>query len=692
MKQKLVIVESPSKSKTIGGYLGNEYLVTSSKGHIRDLTTTGKGGLGIDIEHNFKPIYAIIPDKKTLVKELIEASKQASEIYLATDPDREGEAISWHLAEVLDVAKKPVYRVFFNEITKKAILEAFEHPGQINEHLVFSQEARRVIDRIIGFKLSKLLQSKIKSKSAGRVQSACLKLIVDKEREINAFVIEEYYEVKAVFDTFEADLFKIQGKTPALKTREQTMSLIEQLKGRFVVSSLETKHKSSESKPPFITSTFMQEASSKLGYNSTKTMEIAQKLYEGIEIGNENVGLITYMRTDSIRLSEDFVTSANRYIVTHYSKDYLGHPKMMKSNTGNMQDAHEAIRPTDIFRTPDSMKSYLTKEQQAIYQLIYARALASLMKASTYDQTILVLENGETLFKAIQNKPDFDGYLKVYGKYDAGTTKSKDQLPNLTVGDYILANSVLEKQCFTNPPMRYSESKLIKEMEELGIGRPSTYASTILLLKKRKYISESDKKFVPSDQGMLTIDALEEFFKEFISADYSKDMEDVLDQIAEGSKEPVDVVRSFYEYFNPIVVNASRDMKKIPPTQTGEPCPLCGKPMVHRKGKYGEFEGCSDYPTCRYIKKAVELDAPKLRDTLVACPTCPTGTLVERIAARGKNKGNRFLACSSFPKCKYVHPYTPIDIDCPKCGNLLVKNNEGHIFCVDEQGCGYHQH
>ena len=691
MSKKLVIVESPSKSKTIGTYLGSEYIVKSSKGHVRDLSTKGKGGLGIDIANRYKPIYIPIAEKADLIKELVQASKKADEIYLATDPDREGEAISWHLAEILNVKEKPVYRVIFNEITKTAVIKAFEHPRDIDYDLVYSQEVRRVIDRIIGFELSKLLRSKVKSESAGRVQSAALKLIVDKEREINRFIIEEYYEIKAVFDQFEADFSRYLGKTLKLNRREDALAFISNLKPTFTVQSCETKLKSTESKPPFITSTLIQEASTKLKFSSKKTMQVAQSLYEGVKLDSETTGLITYMRTDSTRLSEDFIKNASDYIVKHFGKPYLGSAKQTASKA-SIQDAHEAIRPTSLEYHPDQIKSHLSKDEYALYHLIFSRAIASLMKASTYHQTTLLLENNDAVFKSIHHRAEFDGYLKVYGKYEP-KEKMETSFPIFQVGDKVVCQSILEKQCFTSPPLRYSEAKLIKEMEDLGIGRPSTYAQTITTLTMRKYVTlDSTKKFVPSEQGLITIEALEKFFYEFISANYTKAMEEILDQIAEGLEEPVEVVKTFYEYFIPLIQTAKQQMEKIPPKPTGELCPLCNQPMVIRKGKYGPFEGCSDYPNCKFIKKAQVSDAPKLRDTGVPCPTCEHGTLVERIAASGKNKGNKFLGCSTFPKCKYISPLKVVNEDCPQCGNLLVLNEEGQIHCIDQTSCQYHQH
>lgn len=690
MQKKLVIVESPSKSKTIEQYLGSEYTVLSSKGHVRDLAISGAGGLGIDIEHDFKPQYENIPEKKATIKELNDASKKAKEIYLATDPDREGEAISWHLNAILDTKNKLVKRVIFNEITKQAILDAFDHPKDIDEYLVASQETRRIVDRIIGFKLSKLLQSKIKSKSAGRVQSAALKLIVDREREVEAFVPEEYYEISAKFPTFEAALYKYKEKTPKISSAEQADAILQSFDKEFTVTSLETKNKNIESRPPFITSTLQQDAFNRLGYSSSKTMQIAQRLYEGIEIGAEAVGLISYMRTDSIRLSDDFVTKANDYILKQYGKQYLGFTKK-SAKTENVQDAHEAIRPTDIHRTPEMIKSYLSRDEFNLYHMIYARALASLMKPEVLEQKIMLLQSNEGSFKATSYKPVFDGYLAVYAKYDSDEEEvKKNVVPDWEIGKKAVPSAVSKKQCFTQAPQRFNEARLIKEMEDLGIGRPSTYASTISTIKERKYVSVLEKKFVPTEQGKMTIDQLDQYFSRFISADYSNQMEKRLDDIALGNGSQPESVREFYNYFIPLVDYATKNMEKVKPSETGEICPKCGSPMVHRKGKYGEFEACGNFPTCKYIKPSEIVRKPSVPavQTGVICPKCGKGHLVERLATKGKNKDKKFYACDNFPRCKYIAPFASVDRNCPVCGKPLVEQ-EGSVFCIDTIGCGH---
>jgi DNA topoisomerase-1 len=683
MAKKLVIVESPAKSKTISQYLGNDYEVKSSVGHIRDLAIKGKGGLGIDVDHDFKPTYEILRGKKKVVNELNKALKDADELYLATDPDREGEAISWHLKETLNIKNQNVLRVEFNEITRDAIINAFEHTRQIDDHLVSSQETRRMLDRIIGFKLSKLLQSKIKSKSAGRVQSAALKLIVDREREIEAFKPKEYYEIYAQFSDIESQLFKVDGKKPKIESKEASNALLNRLKDTFVVESLTKRTTTNQPTKPLITSTFQQQASTRFGYTSKSAMRVAQKLYEGIDIGDETVGLITYMRTDSIRLSDVFVTQARNYIKDQYGKEYLGSQQKTKKGT-NVQDAHEAIRPTDIHRTPKSLKKHLTSQEYKIYALIYYRALASLMKASKNEVTTLLLENQGLVFKITSSKQLFDGYLKAMAEMDKPKTQNALDLSAFHEGDTLKADKVYDKQLFTKPPLRYTEARLIKEMEELGIGRPSTYANTISTILDRKYVIKDQRNFVPTDQGKLTTDELNKFFDEFISTDFSKRMEDVLDDIAKGEDDQLKVLKEFYDYFMPLIDKANQNMEKIKPKKTGEKCPKCGSDMVYRQGKFGPFEACSNFPTCKYIKPN-ENTKKKAFDTGVECPECHKGTLVLRTAKSGKNKGNQFLGCSRFPKCKHISSYEVVAEKTSDCDNVVVKDKDGKEFCLNEK-------
>ena len=536
MGKNLVIVESPAKAKTIENYLGSDYTVLSSVGHIRDLATTGPGGLGVDVEDHFKPNYKNVTGKSKIIKELKQAAKQSDAVYLATDPDREGEAISWHLADVLGLDVDLNRRVVFNEITKDAIIEAFKHPRAIDMDLVRSQESRRILDRIIGFKLSKLLQSKIKSKSAGRVQSVALKLIVEREKEIQKFKSEEYWSIHAMFEResakIEAELVKKANKKISIANEEEVKAILSQLGDPYTVEKVEKKNKSKQPKLPFITSTLQQEAASKLGYNAKKTMTIAQKLYEGINIGSETVGLITYMRTDSTRLSDNFIDATKAFIKKTYGTNYVKTTATSTKKVKNAQEAHEAIRPSSVSRTPEEMKPYLKRDELRLYKLIWERAVASLMKSATVEATTIEVRSNDYLFRVNGQVLVFDGYLRVYSYEE---TKNA-ALPRLAVGDTLSLVDIEPQQHFTQPPARYSEAKLIKEMEELGIGRPSTYAQTMETLKNRGYVMLEDKKFKPTDQGILTSDKLAEFFSEFINVEYTAEMENNLDEISKGQK------------------------------------------------------------------------------------------------------------------------------------------------------------
>lgn len=662
----LVIVESPSKSKTIEKYLGKEYIVTSSKGHIRDLATSGKGGLGLDIEHDYAPCYTISKDKKDVVKQLKKYIKKADKVYLATDPDREGEAISWHLAQVLNIDMDEENRIVFNEITKNAVIHALENPRKIDQDLVKSQETRRVLDRIIGFKLSKLLQRKIKSKSAGRVQSVALRLICEREDEIEAFIPEEYWKIKALFEkddfNFEAELTKKGTKKLKISNEEEALKIYNDLDKDYFVESLKKSVKKKNSKAPFITSTLQQEASTKLNFKANRTMRIAQKLYEGVDLGNETVGLITYMRTDSIRLAPEFINDAMSFIEETYGKEYRGHVKISKK-TENVQDAHEAIRPTSIHRTPESVKSYLTAEQYKLYSMIYARALASLMAPAKVDSTSIVLDNHNYKFNASGSVIVFDGYLKVYGDYE----KNNDTyLPSLKEADSLEALEVVKEQKFTQPPARYTEAKLIKELEELGIGRPSTYATIIDTIVQRDYVEMVSKAFKPTDSGRLTNSKLLEFFDSIINVEYTANMESELDEIANGDDTYLNAITSFEDKFEPLLANADKNMEKIEARKTGEKCPECGGDLVVRKGRFGEFIACSNYPTCKYIKK--DSNDRIGQPTGEMCPKCGSPMIYKR------GRFGEFEACSNYPTCKYIKSQekTVEGEVCPKCGSPIV--------------------
>lgn len=668
MSKNLVIVESPSKSKTIGKYLGDDFKVVSSVGHIRDLATSGKFGLGVDIDNGFTPSYTNVKGKTKLIKELKKDVKESDVVYLASDPDREGEAIAWHLKDALDIDDNKYKRILFNEITHDKVLEAINKPTVIDQNLVKSQETRRILDRIIGFRLSKLLQSKIGAKSAGRVQSVALKLIVDREREIEAFQKEEYWTIGANFlaPSFEALLFKFQDEDIKISNETEADAILGKLSSSFKVESITKKSQAKNSKFPFITSTLQQEASTKLGFSAKKTMSIAQKLYEGVDLKNETLGLITYMRTDSIRLSDEYTKSAFHYIEENYGKEYIGYIKKSKK-TENVQDAHEAIRPTSIERTPDFVKEFLTPDEYKLYSLIYIRTLASLMKDAKVDKTTIVLDNNDYKFKVTGQTLIFPGYLKIYGVYENSEDKI---LPDIVEGGTYNTQDIQKEQHFTKPPARYSESKLIHEMEELGIGRPSTYAKTIDTLKERGYVQITDKKFVPTEIGVETTDKLQEFFADLINVKYTASMEDDLDKIAEGNLIWNQVLQDFYSLFEPRVKDAFDDMEKKAPEETGEMCPECGNPLVIRKGRYGEFVACSNYPECKYIKKE-----EKEEKVIMDCPEC-SGKIIEKKTRKGKV----FYGCDHYPKCKFASWDLPLQEKCPECGQFLVEH-KGKIKC-----------
>ncbi len=594
MSKKLIIVESPSKSKTIASYVGKDVLVLSSKGHVRDLSTSGVDGLGLDIKNNFKPNYTVIASKKNIVSDLIAKSKNR-EVLIATDPDREGEAIGWHLAELLKLDPKAPNRIVFREITKSAILEALNHPRPIDQHLVYSQEARRILDRIIGFKLSKLLQSKIKSKSAGRVQSVALKLIVDLEKEIEAFIPETYYEVEATFPHFKADYIIPES---IRLSKDIADKIVLESTSPFKVTEIITKESKKQTKPAFITSTLQQDAINNLNMSASRTMMVAQALYEGKEIDGELIGLITYMRTDSNRLAEPFIHEAQAFIESHYGKSFLG--RYHVTTKQNAQDAHEAIRPTSLSRTPESLEHCLSKDEFRLYKRIYQRAVASLMAPAIYDVTKVKLTSQSHVYEATGTVEKFPGYQVLYQE-----SKSKDKaLPPLELNQAINPKEVTSIEKVTTPKTRYSEATLIKEMESLGIGRPSTYAQIIQTLKQRDYVElNKDKRFIPTKQGRLTAEQLDLFFSKIIDVEYTSKMEHVLDEIADGKQQGLHLVSRFYNSFVPMVETAQKEMKKIGPKETGEKCPLCGKPLVIRVSRYGEFTACSGFPSCKFVKK-----------------------------------------------------------------------------------------
>ena len=662
--KKLVIVESPSKSHTIGKYLGDEYKVVSSKGHIRDLATTGKYGLGVDVSNGFTPKYVPIKGKSNVIKELKKDVKNSSIVYLASDPDREGEAIAWHLKDALGIKEDNYLRV-----THDKVLEAINNPGKIDDNLVKSQETRRILDRIIGFRLSKLLQSKIGVKSAGRVQSVALKLIVDREREIEAFKEEEYWTITANFDNFSADLYKYKEQEIKLNNKDDVDSVLNKIDDNFKCIDVSSVDKKRHSKSVFTTSTLQQEASTKLGFSAKKTMSIAQKLYEGIDIGSEVVGLITYMRTDSVRLSDEFIKSTYAYINDKYGKEYLGYYKKGKDKD-NVQDAHEGIRPTSINRSPDVLKKYLTSDEFKLYSLIYKRVLASLMGDAKVKQTTCLFDNNSYIFKTVGSVVVFDGYLKVYRDYEE---ENQEEIPEIVTDKIYKSNEIIPEQHFTKPPARYSEAKLIKTLEEDGIGRPSTYATIIDTIKSRGYVDLVKKVFIPTSDGILATDKLQEAFSDIINVEYTKNMEDDLDKVATGDAVWNKVLEDFYNLFEDRITSAFTTMEKKKAEEVGELCPNCSSPLVKRHGKYGDFIACSNYPTCKYIKK--EEKEVVAKEPILVCPNCG-GNIIEKTTRRGKI----FYGCDNFPKCKVATWDLPVRVEGKK---LIVKDKNGEEKVLD---------
>ncbi|HOJ45459.1 MAG TPA: type I DNA topoisomerase [Bacilli bacterium] len=651
--KSLVIVESPTKRKTIGKYLKDlegDFEVEASIGHIRDLATSGKDGLGVDTENGFKPRYVISKSKTQVVETLKKAVKKSGEVILATDPDREGEAIAWHLAEVLGLDVNTTKRIEFHEITRDSILSAMANPRTIDIDMKASQETRRIFDRISGFKLSKLLQKKIKSRSAGRVQSVSLKMIVDREREIEAFVPEEYWtlqvDIKADDKHIALSLSKVDGKKPELSNGQQADELLARLGERIQLIDIKKTTKKRESKPPFKTSTLQQEAANKFKFDTSRTSRVAHQLYEGVQIGDELVGLITYIRTDSVRLSESYINRARNFIKETYGEKYIGSGHKVKSGL-LAQDAHEAIRPTGNHRTPESIRSYLSPDQFKLYQLIYNRTLASLMPDKIDEViTYTFADNGVT-FTTDSVATVFDGFTRVY--FDKEEDESK-KLPPLALNEFYRYATKNSKQNFTNPPPRLSEAKLVEEMEKNGIGRPSTYASTIATLKKRDYVTAKSGVLTPTQQGKCTVQYLELYFKDFINPTFTANMEKQLDEVQDGNNSAVEILSSFYDG----LLNSIGQAGELPnlaacQKDVGE-CPLCHQGrLIEKKGRFGAFIACSRFPECKYIHKQPKPEAIRLGRP---CPKCGKELLI-RYSDKRKSY---FIACSSFPKCKYTEP------------------------------------
>ena len=679
-KKTLVIVESPSKAKTIGKYLGSTYKVMASVGHVRDLP---KSKLGINIENDFEPEYISIRGKGDLIKELKKEAKQASKIYLATDPDREGEAISWHLAYLLGIDPSTNCRIVFNEITKDTIKAAVKHPRPIDTRLVDAQQARRVLDRLVGYQISPLLWRKVRrGLSAGRVQSAALKVICDRENQINDFEPKEYWNLIAKFKkgkTFEAKVSEYNGKKFTVQTKEKADEVLAALKnGKYVVSQIINKERSRKPFAPFTTSSLQQDAANKLGFTTKKSMMVAQQLYEGIEIkGHGTLGLVTYIRTDSVRISDEAKVAAKAYINETFGSQYIGN-NIFSNKKKDIQDAHEAIRPSNISLDPEQIKESLTKEQYLLYKLIWTRFLASQMAPAIFDSMQVTIQNGDYALKANGSRVIFDGYQKVYA---SNIEEDKDKiLPELEEGEELEAKELVADQKFTEPPARFTEASLVKYLEDKNIGRPSTYAPIIGTLLDRKYITRQKKVLVPTELGFVVTELMEEYFKEIADTGFTATMEDKLDDVEIKSLDWKEIVRDFYATLKVELEIADKAIEKVEVEDqlTDELCEICGKPMAIKSGRFGEFLACSGYPDCKNTK-------PIVKKTGVACPDCG-GDIV---AKRGRS-GKIFYGCSNYPTCNKAFWYKPTDKKCPECGELLLERNVRNTkFVCSNDKCGY---
>jgi len=688
MADYLVIVESPAKAKTIERYLGKKYKVKASIGHVRDLP---RSQMGVSAENNFEPKYITIRGKGPVLQELKTAAKKVKKIYLAADPDREGEAIAWHLATALNIDIHSDCRVVFNEITKDAIIESFKNPRPINMDLVDAQQTRRILDRLVGYNISPILWKKVKKGlSAGRVQSVALRMIIDRENEIKNFQPEEYWTIEGSFEkgkkTFDA-LYYGNGKDKIkLTNEEQVKAILKDVKGTdFNVVNVSKKERKRNAAPAFTTSSLQQEAARKLNFRAKKTMMLAQQLYEGIDIGKKEgtVGLITYMRTDSTRISDTAKTEAIAYIESKYGKEYISTDTKQAKKASNAQDAHEAIRPTSTMRSPDELKAVLSRDQLRLYRLIWERFIASQMAPAILDTVAVDLQNGDVLFRANGSQVKFAGFMKLYIEgTDDQTEETTKLLPEMEVGDQVKSLEIEPKQHFTQPPPRYSEARLVKTMEELGIGRPSTYAPTLDTIQRRGYVVLDAKRFMPTELGEIVHQLVLEFFPDIINIEFTAQMEQDLDDIEEGSRQWKNVVEEFYKDFEVHVKYADEAMEKvvIKDEPAGEDCELCGSPMVFKLGRYGKFMACSNFPDCRNTKAI-------MKPIGVKCPSCETGEIVER-----KSKTKRlFYGCNQYPECEFVSWDKPISRPCPKCSALLVEKKIKKGVQIQCTKCDYEE-
>ncbi|MFK4466645.1 type I DNA topoisomerase [Bacillus sp. RC252] len=688
MSDYLVIVESPSKAKTIEKYLGKKYKVVASMGHVRDLP---KSQMGIEVKNNFTPKYITIRGKGPVLKDLKSAAKKAKKVYLAADPDREGEAIAWHLANTLNVDVGSDCRVVFNEITKDAIKESFKYPRAINMDLVDAQQARRILDRLVGYNISPLLWKKVKKGlSAGRVQSVAVRLIIEREKEIQSFEPEEFWTIKTEFvkgkDTFEASFYGVDGEKVQLTNEAQVNEIIEKMKDNaFSVENVTRKERKRNPALPFTTSSLQQEAARKLNMRAKKTMMLAQQLYEGIDLGKQGtVGLITYMRTDSTRISETAQTEARDYITEAFGAEYIGTEKRKETKKSKAQDAHEAIRPTSVMRKPEELKSFLSRDQLRLYKLIWERFVASQMASAIMDTVTAKLINNNVQFRASGSVVKFPGFMKVYVESkDDGAEEKDKMLPPLEVGETVFSKDIEPKQHYTQPPPRYTEARLVRTLEELGIGRPSTYVPTLETIQKRGYVALDNKRFVPTELGGIVIELILEFFPEIINIEFTANMEQSLDEVEEGNANWVKIVDDFYVGFEPRLEKAEKEMREveIKDEPAGEDCELCSHPMVFKMGKYGKFMACSNFPECRNTK-------PIVKEIGVTCPKCDKGQIIER---RSNKKKRLFYGCGTYPECDFVSWDKPIGRKCPKCEGMLVEKKLKKGVQVQCISCDYEE-
>ena len=685
---KLVIVESPAKAKNIKGYLGKGYEVVASMGHVRDLPSAR---LSVDVEHDFAPKYAIIKGKEAFVKDLKKKADKSDYVYLATDPDREGEAISWHLANILELDLKDKNRVTFNEITKHGVTEGMENPRSIDIDLVDAQQARRILDRLIGYKLSPFISQKIRrGLSAGRVQSVALRLVVDREEEIRAFVPQEYWSIDAKFTNppskkvFAAAIYGKDGKKIKINSKEESDKILSELDGaEYTVASVKKGTRKKSPTPPFITSTLQQEASRRLSFQARRTMKAAQELYEGLDVkGLGTVGLITYMRTDSLRISDEARAAGNQFILDNYGEKYLPKkPRFFKSK-GNVQDGHEAIRPSMPGVTPESVKGSLTNDQYKIYKLVWERFIASLMENCLQETVKVEIAAGDYTFTASGYTVKFDGFTALYEESkDDASSDSSAPLPELKQGDALRLKSILGNQHFTQPPARYTEASLTKALEENGVGRPSTYVTITSTIVAREYVKREGKQFVPTELGEAVTKLLEDRMPNIVDVKYTSKMEADLDKIDSGEKNYIDMIRHYYDEFEKPLEKAKIEMQgvkiKLKEEETDEVCEKCGRNMVVKVGRFGKFLACPGYPECKNTK-------PLILRTKAKCPECG-GDVIEKKT----RKGAAFYGCSNYPNCNFMTWDVPSDEVCPRCGKSLFRRKGNVLYCPDTEGCGF---